>query len=224
MTTFEIQCRLGILGYLGIGEQDDNYGPRTKDAVARFQADYGLVPDGIAGTMTQKMLVGVIAGTVERAEKTPDMTGVAPESTDAERYLQSDGCYHIPRGVNVQLTENFWAVEIHCQGEGCCTESVISKSIMQRAQAVRDEIAEPLDIALAGGSGYRCKTRNADPTVRGAANSLHVTGHAVDLHHRNPHLLKQVILHHLDDGEVGLYSWGCHMGEWNRGYISQFNG
>lgn len=229
MTVTQVQYLLAYLGY-DPGGIDGVTGQNTMAAVRRFQADYGLTADGDAGAMTQKMLVGAVAGTAvkavaaEKPEAGADAgTSTAPEgASTAEKYLQADGCYHIPRGVDVQLARNFWAREIHCQGVGCCTESVISKRIMELAQAIRDDLGEPLTIGTAGGSGYRCKTHNAE--VSGAANSLHMISDAVDLHYKDPAKLKAVVLRHLTDGEVGLYKWGCHVGRWDRGYVSQFNG
>lgn len=228
MTIYQQQCLLGYLGY-SVGIIDGIYGSATRNALKQFQTDYLLPPTGVCDSQTEKMLVGVVAGTVAKKNLAD-----APEKTDknatdnnvgcntAAQYLHADGYYHIPRGVNVQLTRNFNSAEIHCQGVGCCAESVISKRIMDIAQAIRDEIGEPLAIGTAGGSGYRCSKHNAD--VKGAANSLHVLGDAVDLHYRDPAKLKAVALHHVTDGEIGLYSWGCHVGVWNRGYLSQFNG
>lgn len=220
MTTRQIQNLLDYLGY-DPGPIDGANGPNTEDAVRAFQAAEGLTVDGIAGTGTQaKLLEAVAAG---RVYKPPDKVPAASQTTgtaDAAQYLRSDGCYHIPRGVDVQLTKNFWAREIHCQGVGCCTESVISKRIMELAQEIRDDLGEPLAIGSAKGSGYRCKTHNAE--VNGAAGSLHMISDAVDLHYRDPAKLKKVVLRHLTDGEVGLYSWGCHVGCWDRGYVNQF--
>ena len=125
--------------------------------------------------------------------------------------------------MEVQLTRNFWASEIHCQGVDCCTESVISKRIMDLAQEIRDDIGEPLSIAKAGGSGYRCPVHNAQ-TPGASKTSLHTISDAVDLHYRDPAKLKAATLRHLRDGEVGLYSWGCHVGRWDRGYVNQFSG
>lgn len=218
MTTKQIQCLLTYLGY-SPGAIDGVNGAATQAATRAFQADYGLTADGIPGTLTQKMLIGAIAGTAVKVEKPVDNSGAG---YGAEKFLQADGRYHIPRGVDVQITKNFWAHEIHCQGVGCCTESVISKRIMDLAQEIRDDLGEPLSIATAGGSGYRCKKHNGE--VAGASpNSLHTISDAVDLHYRDPAKLKAVVLRHLTDGEVGLYSWGCHVGRWNRGYVSQFN-
>lgn len=222
MNIKQIQCLLVYLGY-DPGDIDGADGVKTQNAVKAFQRQEELTVDGIAGTGTQtKLLDAVAAG---RAYKPPDKVPAASQTTgtgDAAKYLQSDGCYHIPRGVDVQLTRNFRSREIHCQGAGCCQESIISKRIMDLAQAIRDDLGEPLSIGDAGGSGYRCPTHNA--AVNGAATSLHMISDAVDIHYKDPAKLKAVVMEHLKDGEVGLYSWGCHVGRWDMGYISQFTG
>ena len=221
MTIKQIQLLLAFLGY-DPGTIDGLDGANTQRAVKAFQADFGITADGIAGEATQKALRHAVAyGMPERnAEDTPASDDkLSP--VEAERYLQADGCYHIPRGVDVQISRNFRAREIHCQGVGCCTESIISKRIMDLAQEIRDDLGEPLTIGSSGGSGYRCKKHNAE--VQGAApNSLHTISEAVDLHYRDPDKLKAVVLRHLTDGEVGRYPWGCHVGCWDRGYVSQF--
>ena len=51
---------------------------------------------------------------------------------------------------------------------------------------------------------------------------MQIRSDAVDLHYSDPAKLKAVVLRHLKDGEVGLYRWGCHVGRWDRGYVSQF--
>ena len=221
MTIKQIQCLLEYLGYEP-GVIDGANGPNTRDAVMAFQRAEGLATDGIAGANTQAQLLDAVAqGRVyapQEAQSKPAATG-----GDVAQYLQADGCYHIPRGVNVPLTKNFSSQEIHCQGVGCCTESVISKRIMDLAQAIRDDLGEPLTIGTSGGSGYRCKTHNA-ATSGASPTSLHTISEAVDLHYRDPDKLKAVVLRHLKDGEVGRYPWGCHGGCWDRGYVSQFVG
>lgn len=221
MTIRQAQCLLEYLGYEP-GVIDGANGPNTRDAVTAFQRAEGLAVDGIAGSNTQaKLLEAVAQGRFyapQEAQSKPAAGG-----GEAEKYLQADGCYHIPRGVDVQLTRNFSAREIHCQGVGCCQESVISKRIMDLAQAIRDDLGEPLTIGTAGGSGYRCKTHNA-ATSGASPTSLHTISEAVDLHYKDPDKLKAVVLRHLTDGEVGRYPWGCHVGCWDRGYVSQFVG
>ena len=223
MSILQVQCLLAYLGY-DPGKIDGMDGGNTRKAVKAFQADVGgILVDGIAGEATQKALRHAVAyGMPEReSEQTPSRDDSA--QVEAEQYLQADGCYHIPRGVDVQLTKNFSAREIHCQGVGCCTESVISKRIMDLAQAIRDDLGEPLTSGTAGGSGYRCKAHNA-ATSGASPTSLHTISEAVDLHYRDPDKLKAVVLRHLTDGEVGRYPWGCHVGCWDRGYVSQFIG
>ena len=220
MTIRQIQNLLDYLGY-DPGPIDGANGPNTEDAVRAFQAAEGLTADGIPGPLTEaKLLEAVAAG---RMYNPPDKVPAATQTTgtaDAAQYLRSDGCYHIPRGVDVQLTRNFRAREIHCQGVGCCSESVISKRIMDLAQAIRDDLGEPLEIGGAGGSGYRCPAHNK--AVRGSVRSLHLLSEAVDLHYKDPAKLKAVALRHVADGEIGLYDWGIHLGCWDRGYINQF--
>ena len=219
MTTKQIQLLLTYLEY-DPGPIDGLDGSKTRDAVKAFQAAESLTVDGVVGAQTEKALLDAVSN--GRVYKPPDTANADKTAAvgDAAQYLRADGCYHIPRGVEVRLTKNFMASEIHCQGVGCCTESVISKRIMDLAQEIRDDLGEPLCIGTAQGSGYRCKAHNA--AVGGAGNSLHMISDAVDLHYSDPAKLKAVVLRHLTDGEVGLYKWGCHVGRWDRGYVSQF--
>lgn len=223
MTVQQRQCLLCFLGY-NVGPIDGADGAKTQAAVTAFQGDFGgLKVDGIAGEATEKALRHAVAyGMPEKKADSGSGSTSETVSQYAQQYLQADGCYHIPRGVDVQLTKNFWAREIHCQGKGCCTESVISKRILDLAQEIRDDLGQPLSIGTAGGSGYRCRQHNAE--VGGSNTSLHMISDAVDLHYKDPAKLKTVVMRHLTDGEVGLYKWGCHVGRWDRGYVSQFNG
>ncbi|WP_341277822.1 cell wall hydrolase [Paenibacillus sp. FSL H8-0537] len=52
----DVQYRLKVLGYFMNDEVTDFYGKMTEDAVRRFQKDYGLQSDGIAGKQTWKTL------------------------------------------------------------------------------------------------------------------------------------------------------------------------
>ena len=230
MTTKQRQNLLQYLGYY-IGIPDDVYGPRTKQAVEDFQRSYGISVDGVAGDETDKALRHAVAyGMPEDGEPVDKITensvsvdkeNLTTASADAEQYLQSDGCYHIPRGVDVQLSKNLWAHEIHCQGTGCCRESIISKQMVEMFQLIRDDYGEPIQIAQAGGSGYRCSIHNSE--VGGAYASLHMTGNALDLHCRDKDKLLAVVNRHVTDGEIGVYSWGIHVGVWNRGFVNRFS-
>lgn len=217
MTTKQRQNLLAYLGYYS-GDIDGIYGQQTKAAVERFQKAFGgIVVDGVAGAETDKAMRHAVAyGLPESVADKMSATAYA----DAEQYLQSDGCYHIPRGVDVQLSKNLWAHEIHCQGTGCCKESIISKQMVEMFQRIRDDYDDSIEIAQAGGSGYRCNTHNA--AVNGAFGSLHKTGNALDLHCRDKEKLLVVVNRHITDGEIGVYSWGIHVGVWNRGFVNRF--
>lgn len=217
MTTKQRQNLLAYLGYYS-GDIDGIYGNQTKAAVERFQEDFGgIAVDGLAGDETDKAMRHAVAyGMPEEVVK----ENLTAASADAEQYLQSDGCYHIPRGVDVQLSKNLWAHEIHCQGNGCCRESVISKQMVEMFQLIRDDYGDSIEIAQAGGSGYRCSIHNSE--VGGAYASLHMTGNALDLHCRDKEKLLAVVNRHITDGEIGVYRWGIHVGVWNRGFVNRF--
>ena len=215
MTVRQIQNLLDYLGYEP-GAIDGANGPNTRDAVTAFQKAEGLASDGIAGSNTQaKLLEAVAQG---RAYK-PQEAQSKPAG-GAEKYLRSDGFFYIPRGVDVQLSKNLWAHEVVCQGVGCCTESIISKRMVDTYQDIRDEYGDAIEIATAGGSGYRCEKHNRE--VGGASGSLHKTGCAFDMHCRNKAKLLGIVERKITDGEIGVYSTFLHVGVWNRGFVNRF--
>lgn len=223
MTIQQIQNLLQYLGYYTI-RVDGISGPGTEQAVREFQAAEGLEDDGIPGKLTQAALLDAVAnGRFKAADTTqPDSGSTAETSVFAAQYLKADGYYHIPRGVNVQLSKNLWSYEVMCQGDGCCEESIISKRMVDTYQKIRDDVGMAINIGGAGGSGYRCSTHNAE--VGGATNSLHLTGSAFDLHCADKQRLLSVCEKHITDGEIGIYSWGIHAGVWSRGYVNRFYG
>lgn len=222
MTTKQIQLLLAFLGY-DPGKIDGLDGANTRKAVKGFQVDFGITADGIAGEATQKALRHAVAyGMPERETVDTSATGDKPAPVEAERYLQADGCYHIPRGVDVRLSKNLMAHEVHCQGNGCCQESIISKRMVDTYQDIRDEYGEAIEIASAGGSGYRCEQHNRE--VGGASGSLHKLGCAFDMHCRDKAKLLRIVERHITDGEIGIYSTFIHGGVWDRGYVNRFNG
>lgn len=226
MTVKQRQCLLVYLGY-DTGGVDGIWGAKSMTATEKFQNDYGMGVDGIFGPNTEKRIREVVASG-EKPVADPESQCPSESDTpitngsDAAKYLQADGYYHIPRGVDVQLSRNLWAHEVMCQGKGCCTESVISKRMVDTFQAIRDDYEEPIEITSAGGSGHRCRIHNSE--VGGANGSLHLTGDAFDLHCRNKARLLAVVEKHITDGEIGIYSWGIHAGVWNRGYVNRFIG
>lgn len=224
MTIQQIQNLLQYLGYYTI-QVDGLPGPGTTAAVFKFQKDFGgIAVDGVPGADTQKALKHAIAYGIDKKPDTSEPSSQEQEEPTeyAAEYLQSDGCYHIPRGVNVQLSKNLWSSEIMCQGVGCCNESIISKRVVDAFQRVRDIYGGPITIGDSGGSGYRCPIHNAE--VGGASGSLHMTGNALDLHASDTSRLLKAVEQVVTDGEIGIYSWGIHMGVWSRGYVNRFYG
>lgn len=220
MTIKQIQCLLEYLGY-DPGVIDGANGPNTRDAVTAFQLAEGLVADGIAGANTQAKLLDAVAQ--GRAYKPQEaQSKPAAGGGEAEKYLQADGCYHIPRWTDVKLSKNLWAHEVACQGVGCCDESIISKRMVDTYQDIRDEYGEAIEITTAGGSGYRCDTYNRK--VNGAPGSLHKVGCAFDMHCKNKEKLLPIVERHITDGEIGVYFGFIHVGVWNRGYVNRFAG
>lgn len=220
MTAKQKQCLLTYLGY-DTGGVDGIWGAKSMTATEKFQNDYGIGADGIFGPNTEKKILEVISSGEKPVADPEDKPGNAFDP-DSAKYLQADGYYHIPRGVDVQLSRNLWSHEVMCQGKGCCTGSIISKRMVETFQAIRDDYGEPIEIASAGGSGHRCRTHNA--AVGGAVGSLHLTGDAFDLHCRNKAKLLPIVENHITDGEIGTYNWGIHAGVWNRGFVNRFTG
>lgn len=220
MTIKQIQCLLEYLGYEP-GAIDGIQGKNTREAVRCFQSREGLAIDGIAGANTQAKLLDAVAqgrfyAPPQEAQSKPAGGG------EAAKYLQADGCYHIPRWTDVKLSKNLWAHEVACQGVGCCTESIISKRMVDTYQEIRDEYGDAIEIATAGGSGYRCDTHNRE--VGGASGSLHMFGCAFDMHCRDKSKLLGIVERKITDGEIGVYSTFIHGGVWNRGYVNRFTG
>ena len=226
MTATQKQCLLAYFGFIDPKEIDGIWGPRSAEATKKLQAQLGLEDDGVWGNATDRAakeaIVNGFAPVIDDAIEIENTTEVDADIdlADAAQYLRDDGYYHIPRGVDVRLSRNLWAHEVHCQGKGCCTESIVSKRMVDTFQAIRDDYGEAIEITTADGSGFRCRTHNA--AVGGAVGSLHLTGDAFDLHCRNKAKLLPVVEKHITDGEIGTYNWGIHAGVWNRGFVNRF--
>lgn len=206
MTTKQQQSLLVYLGY-DPGPVDGIPGPQTSAALSSFALDYG----------SDDLLLAAVSGTAAKIRQ-PETQGV--DYSEAEQYLGTDDYYRIPKGLSVRLSRNFWSHEFDCHGIGCCSVTVIYKPLVAVLQAIRDDMGVPLTV---GGSGYRCPVHNAE-TPGASLTSLHMTGAAADIHYKHPAELKDAALRHVQDGEIGLYTWGCHIGRWNRGYINPFIG
>lgn len=162
MTIKQIQHLLAYLGY-DPGDIDGIAGKNTMDAVVKFQTDYGLTADGDPGTMTQKMLIGAVAGTAAKVEKAEKTETVTPEKTgtfwDDIRYFKRSDPY------------------IGCSCGRCGGfPAEPAEKLMRLADAVRSAAGKPMIPT----STVRCKTHNAE--VGGVWNSRHLLGHAMDFY------------------------------------------
>lgn len=162
MTIKQIQCFLTYLGY-DPGGIDGANGKNTIAAVRRFQADYGLTPDGIAGAATQKMLIGAVAGTAVKVENPTKENAEGGEQTgtywDTIRYFKRSDPY------------------IGCPCGKCGGFPVEPKEkLMRLADRVREAARKP----MIPNSTVRCAAHNK--AVGGVDTSRHKLGQAMDFH------------------------------------------
>lgn len=200
-----IRQRQHLLAYLGyyVGTVDGAWGSASRAACTAFQKDAGITADGHGGPETDKALRNAVAKDLTRPEPLPDSE---------------------PTGTFWDEIEFFTREEFRCQcgGKYCNGFPVEPQEKMVRTvNEIRRRLGVPVQIVTAGGSGVRCRQHNA--AVSGAANSLHTTGNAADLHSdKSPQEMYRVAQEVLGNtGELGLYSWGIHVGI---GKYSRFNG
>ena len=209
MTVKQQQCLLAYLGYY-TGDIDGQWGGMSTAACRAFQADYGLTADGICGTMTQKMLIGAIAGTAVKVERPAE---AEQEATDKPK-----------TGTFWDDIRYFTREEFRCQcnGKYCNGFPVEPEEKMVRTvDEIRHRLGIPIGIVTSGGSGVRCSKHNAE--VGGVYNSEHLYGRAADLHSSaSPAKMKAVAEEVMGNtGGIGLYDWGIHV---DTGKYSRWNG
>lgn len=108
----------------------------------------------------------------------------------------------------VNLTTNFRVKEFACKDGSDVV--IIHTFIPFICQAVRNKF----DMPFSPNSAYRTTAHNL--SVKGAKNSNHLYGKAVDIPAKNGVTPKQ-LYDYLDTmfgewGELGIYSWGVHVG------------
>ena len=151
MNTYQRQCLLAYLGYY-TGKIDGQWGTMSSAACRAFQADYGMTPDGICGTMTQKMLIGAIAGTAAKLEKQENGT-----FWDQIKYFRRD------------------EDGIRCPCSRCGGFPVEpTEKLMRTADSIREELGPMIP-----SSTVRCQEHN-DELPGSAKNSRHIQGKAMD--------------------------------------------
>ena len=145
MTTKQAQCLLGYLGYY-TGQIDGQWGSMSTEACRAFQADFGLTADGICGTMTQKMLIGAIAGTAFKVERPAEAEKATTDKTKTGTFW--DNIVYFTR-------DEF---KCKCGGQYCNGyPAEMQEAVVKIADAARKHFGKPAHVV----SGLRCKQWNA---------------------------------------------------------------
>ena len=163
MTIKQTQHLLGYLGYY-TGIPDGIWGRLSEKATLAFQRDYGLEPDGICGPMTQKMLIGAIAGTVVKVERPDELESAATGNPQTGTFWD-----------NIKW---FTRAEFKCKcGGRYCNgyPAEMQEAVVKIADAAREHFGKTAHVI----SGLRCQQWNAHEG--GVANSQHMYGEAIDL-------------------------------------------
>ena len=204
-----IRQRQHLLAYLGYydGNIDGDWGGGSRAACTAFQQDRNITPDGFGGPDTDKQLRHAVANDLMKPKPVPE--------PDSGTQAQEDWWEEI---------EFFDREEFRCQcGGKYCNGFPVEpqEKLVRTVDEIRRRLGVPVTIVESGGSGVRCEVHNRN--VGGVANSLHTTGDAADLHARkSPQEMARVAEEVLGNtGEIGIYSWGIHVGI---GKYSRFNG
>lgn len=163
MTAKQKQLLLAYLGYY-TGQIDGQWGIMSTAACRAFQSDYGLEPDGICGTMTQKMLVAAIAGTASKVERPSESEQAATDKPKTGTFWDD---------IRYFTREEF---RCKCGGKFCDGyPAEMQEAVVKIADAAREHFGRPAHVI----SGLRCKRWNAHEG--GVSNSQHMYGEAIDL-------------------------------------------
>ena len=150
MTAKQSQHLLAYLGY-DCGEIDGIFGPRSREAAKRFQADTGLEADGVVGQQTEEALRKAVCEGVSRKETGwEQFRWFVPGE-----FACKCGLYHAP----------------YCDGY----PAKMDMRVVAICEQVREHFGVPVDIV----SGLRCRQHNTDSG--GVSNSQHLDGTASDI-------------------------------------------
>lgn len=204
MTTEQKQYLLGYMGVLRPEDIDGIWGPQSAEATAKAQRMMDIPDDGVWGDQTDLAIREYIYSGEDIEEIEPTGTFWDDiEFFDREEFRCQ--CYR----QNPMPLCNGFPVEPQ-------------EKMVRTVNEIRRRLGVPVSIVDSGGSGVRCPQHNAN--VGGVANSNHLYGNAADLHSsKSPQEMYRVAEEVLGNtGELGLYSWGIHVGV-NCKY-SRFNG
>lgn len=210
MTIKQIQSLLTYLGY-NPGAVDGADGANTQAAVRRFQGAEGLGVDGIAGEQTQAALKDAVWQDRFAKDNTVPSSGHPPDTGtfwDSIQYFTRTEC------------------RCKCGGKYCNGyPAEMSETTMRMADEIRRRAGVPLN----NNSALRCKRWNAEQPGA-AANSNHMTGHAIDVAPIGGNIsvaklqeIAEEVQQEMIPGRGGLgkYSWGVHVDD---GKYSRWNG
>lgn len=157
MTLRQRQALLLYLGYYP-GPVDGDWGNASRAGCEAFQNDYGLTVDGICGPVTDKALIGAVAGTVVPVRHSGQEAGDGPDWWKDIRYFRRD------------------EPGIYCPCGKCGGYPVEpSETLMRAADRVRALAGAPATVS----STVRCSAHNAE--LKGSVpNSRHLLGRAMD--------------------------------------------
>jgi hypothetical protein len=130
MTNKQKQHLLAYLGYY-VGAIDGEFGTLSKTATKAFQKDFGLTPDGICGSETEKALCHAVCYGISKKQDEPE----SGDFWDGIKYFRKE--------------------EFACR---CgCGASEMNKKLIKTADKVREHFGKPITVS----SGRRCTTHNA---------------------------------------------------------------
>ena len=191
MTNIGAQHLLAFLGFYG-GECDGIWGPKSKDAMTRFQEAFGgIAKDGLVTEESGNALRNAVTYMYDEVE-----APVKPDSADIWA-----------------SSEYFGRSEFRCMCGKYCNGFPVEPDpdLVRFCNEFRRRLGVPVTIVDSGGSGIRCQQHNA--AVGGATNSNHLYGKAADLHSsKSPQEMQRIAEEILGNtGELGLYKWGIHV-------------
>lgn len=151
MTVKQKQCLLYYLGYY-TGDIDGKWGEKSLAATKQFQSDYGIEPDGICGSVTQKSLTHAVA------------YGMPEKKAENETDDFWSGIKYFKRS------------EFKCKCGKCGGFPVEpDENLVKLLEQIREHFNAPVTVS----SGVRCATHNKN--VGGATRSQHLYGTAADI-------------------------------------------
>lgn len=158
LTTLWLQKDLNFLGY-NAGPEDNDYGPKTREAVKRFQEDFRLAVDGIAGPDT--------CGRLERVIK--ECQSILGTAQDGLAGTDTKNSYNNFDGIQYFKYEEFTC---HCG----CGYNTIDIRLVKILDDIRKRYGKPAIIT----SGVRCEKHNRE--VGGVNGSWHTKRKAADFY------------------------------------------